>query len=70
MLTHLHIVYGYFHTKTAELSSCHRESGPKSMKYLLSGPLRKSLPILARESKRSGLFIILLILMLLVSEIM
>lgn len=35
---HLHIVYGCFHTITAELKSCDRPYGLWSLKYLLSGP--------------------------------
>ena len=33
-----------------ELSSCQRPYDPQSRKYLLSGPLRKSLPTLALEN--------------------
>lgn len=41
MHRHLDIVYGYFHTTTAELSSFNRDYISCKAKYLLFGPLEK-----------------------------
>lgn len=47
---HLHVIYGHLHATRVELSSCQTAYGPQSRKYILCGPLRKSLPTLALEN--------------------
>lgn len=50
-LIHLCIVYGCFHTVTAELSSYKISYGPKCLKYLRSGPLQRKFATFALYNK-------------------
>ena len=57
--THLHTIYGCFGTITSEMSSCHRNRGLQSPKYLLPDPSwKKCADLWLRWSGLRGTFLL------------